>query len=249
MSRLGPVITLAAGAALAAGLGVASISATPAADPTTAAAGDDNVKITEGAGAAEETTAQPSASPPASPSASPPVSPPVSPSAAAGLIGKADYAGRVTGNGALIAVSIRNGKAVAYFCDGRTESWFAGRQSADGVGLTGLVSGKAAVELGGGRARGWVTVGGKKWTFTAPAAVKPSGLYRATALVRGARFKAGWIRVKNPNGGYTTVGAATEGGNPVPVPELDPDQPTAPLTVGGTTVRPEGVDGFIEEMP
>jgi hypothetical protein len=230
MSRLGPVITLAAGAVLAAGLGVASITATPAADTTAAA--DNNNNAAE-APAVEESAAQPAPSPTKSEEK---------------RIEKADYAGRVKGNGALIAVSIRDGKAVGYFCDGRTEAWFKGSQSADQVDLKGLAAGKITAALGGGQAKGWVSLGGKKWSFVAPTVVKPSGLYRATALVRGATFKAGWIKVKNPDGGYTTVGAATEAGRPVKVPELNGDQPTAPLNVNGTTVYPKDVDGFIEEM-
>ncbi|RVX44595.1 hypothetical protein EDD27_7338 [Nonomuraea polychroma] len=230
MSRLGPVITLAAGAVLAGGLGVASIIATPAAN-TTAAAPENNPAAQ--APAAEENTAQPSPSPTQSEEK---------------RIEKADYAGRVKGNGALIAISIRDGKAVGYFCDGRTEAWFKGGQSADGVSLKGVGGGQLTAELGDGQAKGRVSVAGKQWSFAAPTAVKPSGLYRATALVRGAQFRAGWIRVKNPNGGYTTVGAASEGGSPVPVPELNGDQPTAPLTVGDTTIYPKDVDGFIEEM-
>ncbi|MGI5287022.1 hypothetical protein ACQEVF_27290 [Nonomuraea polychroma] len=230
MSRLGPVITLAAGAVLAAGLGVASITATPAANTTTAA--PDNDAAAE-APAAEENTAQPSPSPAQSEEK---------------RIEKADYAGRVKGNGALIAISIRDGKAIGYFCDGRTEVWFKGGQSADDVSLKGVGGGKLTAELGDGQAEGRVSVAGRQWSFVAPTAVKPSGLYRATALVRGAQFRAGWIRVKNPNGGYTTVGAASEGGSPVPVPELNGDQPTAALTVGDTTIYPKDVDGFIEEM-
>ncbi|WP_188192468.1 hypothetical protein [Nonomuraea sp. SYSU D8015] len=231
MSRLGPVITLAAGAVLAAGLGVASIIATPAADPTTAAA--DNGNDAAEAPATEENSAQPSPSPTKSEER---------------RIEKADYAGRVKGNGALIAVSIRDGKAIGYFCDGRTEAWFKGSQSADQVNLKGLAAGTITARLGDGQAKGSVSLGGKKWSFVAPTVVKPSGLYRATAIVRGATYKAGWIRVKNPNGGYTTVGAATQNGTQVPVPELNDAQPTAPLTVDGTTLQPEDVDGFIEEM-
>ncbi|TMR95527.1 hypothetical protein [Nonomuraea basaltis] len=229
MSRLGPVITLAAGAVLAAGLGVASVTATPAAN--TSAAADNNTAAE--APAVEETTAQPSASPTKS---------------EVKRVEKADYAGRVKGNGALIAISIRDGKAIGYFCDGRTEAWFKGSESAGEVNLKGLAAGKITAALGGGQAKGWVSLGGKKWSFVAPTAVKPSGLYRASAIVRGATFKAGWIRVKNPNGGYTQVGAAKVGDEPVAIPELDAEQPTAPVTVDGTTVYPKDVDGFIEEM-
>ena len=40
---------------------------------------------------------------------------------------RADFAGRVKGNRGLIAVSVRNGKAVGYFCDGKIEAWFKGK--------------------------------------------------------------------------------------------------------------------------
>ncbi|MFB4270107.1 hypothetical protein [Nonomuraea sp. GTA35] len=228
MSRLGPVITLAAGAVLALGLGVASTIATPAAEETAAGTAAE-------APPAEENTAAPSPSPSQT---------------AAKKIAKADYGGRVKGNGALIAISIRNGKAIGYFCDGKTEAWFKGSESDGELQLKGVANAgsKVTAELGGGRAEGWVAVGGKKWDFTAPTVVKPSGLYRATGIVRGARLRAGWIMIKNPNGGYYQVGAAFAGEEQLDIPQLDSEQPTAPVTVDGTTVNPEDVDGFIEEM-
>jgi hypothetical protein len=79
--------------------------------------------------------------------------------------------------------------------------------------------------------------------------VKPSGLYRATALVRGAKLRAGWILVKNPGGGYYQVGTAFVGEEQFDIPQLNADQPTTPVTVDATTVYPKDVDGFIEEMP
>jgi hypothetical protein len=54
--------------------------------------------------------------------------------------------------------------------------------------------------------------------------------------------------IKNPNGGYYQVGAAFAGEEQLDIPQLDSEQPTAPVTVDGTTVNPEDVDGFIEEM-
>ncbi|MEV4553178.1 hypothetical protein [Nonomuraea wenchangensis] len=238
MSRLGPVITLVAGAVLAAGLGVASVNATPAAN--TAAPTVENTVPDEEQPTEEQTTEEP-----AQESAQPVPTPERTEEK---KIAKADYGGRVTGNGGLIAISIRNGKAVGYFCDGRAEAWFKGTQSGDSVSLTGVRTGKVTADLGSGRATGQLSLGGKKWSFVAQAVRKPSGLYRATALVRGAQYRAGWIRIKNPDGGYTSVGAATSNDSPVPVPTLNPDQPTAPLTVDGTTVHPKDVDGFIEEM-
>ncbi|MEV4077917.1 hypothetical protein ACGFJC_45100 [Nonomuraea fuscirosea] len=237
MSRLGPVITLAAGAVLAVGLGVASITATPAAENAAA----DNVASSPSAdeGAQEGTGADASAAPSPSPTRTEPKK-----------IAKADYGGRVKGNGALIAISIRNGKAVAYFCDGRSEAWFKGTESSGELALSGVASAKSKVtaELGGGRAKGWVSVAGKRWNFTAPTVVKPSGLYRATAIVRGAKFRAGWIVIKDANGRSYQVGAAFAGEEQYDVPQLDSEQPTAPVTVEDTTVYPKDVDGFIEEM-
>ncbi|MEU6792818.1 hypothetical protein ABZ907_14065 [Nonomuraea wenchangensis] len=241
MSRLGPVITLVAGAVLAAGLGVASVNATPAAN-TAAPTVENTVEntIPDTVPDEEQTAEEPAQE--AQPTPTPERT-------EEKKIAKADYGGRVTGNGGLIAISIRNGKAVGYFCDGRAEAWFKGTQSGDSVSLTGVKAGKVTADLAGGRATGRLALGGKKWSFVAQAVRKPSGLYRATALVRGAQYRAGWIRIKNPDGSYTSVGAATSDDSLVPVPTLNPDQPTAPLTVDGTTVYPKDVDGFIEEMP
>ncbi|MEV4171551.1 hypothetical protein [Nonomuraea sp. NPDC049709] len=233
MSRLGPFITLAAGAVLAVGLGVASITATPAAENPAANTAAEAPSVEEG------TTEQNSAAPSPSPTRT-----------EAQKIAKADYGGRVKGNGALIAISIRNGKAVGYFCDGRTEAWFKGDESAGTLQLKGVANAgsKISAALGGGQAKGSVSVGGKKWSFVAPTVVKPSGLYRATAVVRGAKLRVGWIMIKNPNGGYYQVGAAFAGEEQLDIPQLDSEQPTAPVTVDDTTVYPEDVDGFIEEM-
>lgn len=234
MSRLGPFITLTAGAVLAAGLGVASVTAAPAADDPT---------DTVAAGSPTEAAAAPS--PSVSSSASPSASP--APTEAT-KIPKADYGGYVKGNGGLIAISVRDGKAVGYFCDGRSEAWFKGGEAGGKAVLKGPGTARLTATLGGGRARGSLTVGGGRWTFTAPAVVRPSGLYRATAQVRGARLRAGWIRVPRPGGGYDQVGAAFLGQDQVQIPRLDAGRPTTPVTVAGTTVLPQDVDAFIEEM-
>ncbi|MEO3805764.1 hypothetical protein [Nonomuraea sp. B1E8] len=242
MSRLGPVITLAAGAVLAAGLGVASINAAPTAGNTAANTAAEAPSAEETTPARENTTeSPPAATNTAQPSPSPSRTEPEK-------ITRADYGGRVKGNGGLIAISIRNGKAIGYFCDGRTEAWFKGKESAGELSLTGFGSAKVTAALGGGKARGTVALGGEKWSFVAPTVVKPSGLYRATAIVRGAKLRAGWIVLKNPQGGFTQVGAAVLGEEQLDIPRLDGERPTTPLTVDDTTVYPKDVDGFIEEM-
>lgn len=220
MSRLGPVITLAAGAVLAAGLGVASVVATPTSNTNEYAT-------------AETTT---SAAPPAPTKAKPKTIP------------KADYAGYVKGNGGLIAVSVRNGKAIGYFCDGRTEAWFKGTEADGKITLAGFGEAKAKATLGGGKAKGWLAVSGHRWDFSAATVVKPSGLYRATAFVRGAKLRAGWIVLAKPRGGFYQVGAAFEGDKQITITNVNDERPTDPVTLDQTRLYPKDVDGFIQEM-
>ncbi|MEO3872680.1 hypothetical protein ABGB18_28030 [Nonomuraea sp. B12E4] len=255
MSRLGPVITLTAGAVLALGLGVASITAAPAANDTAANTAAEapapEETITE-APPREETTAAESPAPEESTAAESPApegtAAPAPEQTAPKKIARADYGGRVKGNGGLIAISIRDGKAIGYFCDGRTEAWFKGKESAGELDLTGFGEARITATLGGGQAKGRLAIGGKKWSFAAPTVVKPSGLYRATAMVRGARLRAGWIVLKNPQGGFTQVGAAFVDEEQLNVPELDSDRPTSPVTLDEATLYPKDVDGFIQEM-
>lgn len=240
MSRLGPVITLTAGAVLAVGLGVASVTATPAAN-TTAAATSNEPPATETAAAAEP-SAEPSVAPPA-------VATPEPTETAAKTIDKADYGGYVRGNGGLIAISTRDGKTIGYFCDGKTEAWFKGNEKDGKITLKGFGAAAVGGTLGGGKATGWMKVGGKKWTFSAAAVVKPSGLYRATAQVRGAKIRAGWIVLKQPQGGFRQVGAAFADEKQLQIPELNSYQPTSPVPLDDdTTLYPKDVDGFIQEM-
>ncbi|WP_327089570.1 hypothetical protein OIE66_02800 [Nonomuraea sp. NBC_01738] len=219
MSRLGPVITLAAGVVLAAGLGVASITAAPAAEQTAAI-----------------TTSAPAPTDAPEPTASATKSTPLA------VIERADYATRL-GNGALLAISIRDGKAIAYFCDGRTEAWFKGKAAAGEVSAKGFGDATVTARLGGGKAAGTLKLSGKSWKFAAPVVKKPSGLYRATALVRGARIKASWIVLRRPDGnGFYQVGLAFEDESAVAVPPLDPAAPTTPVTLGDATLYPQEVE-------
>jgi hypothetical protein len=152
---------------------------------------------------------------------------------------KADYAGRVTGNGGLIALSIRNGKAVGYFCDGKIEAWMKGKAADGKVTLSGRGNASLTAQLAGGRASGTLGFGGRKWSFKAPTVKKPSGLYRATALVRGADVRAGWIYLDDGTRvGLTLVGDEVAD---VPIPE-----PGENAVVNGVEVDPQDVDEFIE---
>ncbi|SES30098.1 serine/threonine protein kinase [Streptomyces sp. yr375] len=149
----------------------------------------------------------------------------------------ADYAGRTADDAAAIAVSVRDGRAIAYFCDGHTrESWLKGDVRGDGtLKLTGKNGAKLDGTLRDGkRIDGTVDVGGGHHAFTADRATKPSGLWRATATVRSAKIDAGWIVLKDG----TQVGIVTRDGEPSPAPRIDPA--TGAVTVDGQqlTARP-----------
>lgn len=149
----------------------------------------------------------------------------------------ADYAGRTDDDAAAIAVSVRGGRAIAYFCDGRTqESWLKGDVADDGaLRLTGSHGAKLEGTFEDGRAiAGTVEVSGVRHAFTADRAKKPSGLWRATATVRSAKIDGGWIVLKDGS----QVGVVTRDGEPSPAPRIEPE--TGAVTVDGQrlTARP-----------
>jgi hypothetical protein len=175
MKSMTPLITLLTGAALGAVLLVASMLATP----TAAAPYHPTATKTPAAGV----TAPPS-----------PAAPTPTASAVADAPARADYAGEVRGGGASVAISIHGSQAIAYLCNGSViEAWLTG--TAAGGHLT--MSGKNRAHLTAAykhkRAAGHVIVHGVRYTFSVPVVHKPSGLYRAIAIVRGAKIKAGWI--------------------------------------------------------
>ncbi|MFD8215361.1 hypothetical protein ACFV2U_16890 [Streptomyces sp. NPDC059697] len=214
MKRPGPLLTLLAGLLLA--VFMLTLNATT------------GTKNASSSYQEASPSATPQASPPAT-STSPPSSPPP-PSKSAQP--NADYAGRTDDNSSAVAVSLRGGKAIAYFCDGRSkESWLKGDVKDDG---TMKLTGKHGAELNGtlnGRSiRGTVDLGGQRYAFTADKAVKPSGLYRATATVRGAKLDGGWIVLP----GGKQVGILDRDGKPAAAPAIDPE--TGTVTVDGQTL-------------
>ncbi len=180
----------------------------------------------------EDTARQRAANPPPPPSESP--SPSLSPVPVARV--NASYAGRVAGGGATLALTTRDGKAIAYLCDGkRVEAWLQGT-AVDG---TLALAGRGATLAGtftAGQAAGTVTVGGRRWTFSAPVATAPAGLYRATAMVRGANLVGGWIVLVDG----TQVGIVSTDDVPTAAPRLDPA--TGSATVDGTQLTAKPVD-------
>ncbi len=189
------------------------------------------------------TTGEPGPSsyrPPASPTASPPPSPPPaqtpSPTPTPRPTAQKEYAGRTADDVASVAISLRGDKAIAYYCDGRTqEACMRGPVAADGfMVLTGKGGAKLEGALKAEKVTGTVEIQGSTRSFTAAKAVKPSGLYRATAEVRGAEIDAGWIITQDGR----QVGIVKRNGEPSSAPPIDPA--TGAVTVDGAelTARP-----------
>ncbi|MDQ0953582.1 major membrane immunogen (membrane-anchored lipoprotein) [Streptomyces phaeochromogenes] len=212
MKRSGPLFTLLAGLLLA--LFMLSLNATSGTRSTSTGS--------ESSGDVVSASPTPTASPPSG-------KPSPSPSPSKTAVPNADYAGRTDDDSSAVAVTLRDGKAVAYFCDGRDqESWLKGDVEADGsMRLTGQNGNVLTGELKGKRIRGTVDMGQREYGFTADKALKPSGLYRATATVRGAEVDGGWIVL--PSG--RQVGILNRAGKPGPAPRIDPE--TGAVTVDG----------------
>jgi len=151
------------------------------------------------------------------------------------------YAGRVKGGGPLLAISVRNGTAIAYLCDGKLEAWLKGKAEDGRITLTGTDA-RLSGTINEDRARGSVTVGKRTWEFHAPTAKPSSGIWKATAKVRGARVEAGWVVLDDGSqsgmfrrdgaGGATaprldtTTGTATIDGQQIVVTATNPDTGT-----------------------
>lgn len=220
MKRLTPLLTLLAGTGMAAVLLTMSAQAAtpkPPPNPDVQAAASAAPPGTPEPGAEGLDADQPDAAPPAAPTA-PAAQPADTPSATAPAKQTANWTGRLD-NGATIAITAQDGKAVAYVCDGRKlEIWLRGTAADGKLNLTGPDDATLTGTFGSGKAAGELVVGDRTWTFTAKAVAKPAPvLYRASAQVRNAGVDGGWIVL--PDG--TQIGIVTWNGTPVPAPPLD----------------------------
>jgi hypothetical protein len=180
MKRNTPLITLLTGAALGVVLLIASMLATPAKAPAGYTA------TATPAPASTAATVPPSASP--TPTATALVTAPA----------KADYAGEVQGGGASVAISIHDGQAIAYVCNGSViEAWYKGTAVGGVLIMTGKNNAHLSAIYDFGKATGDILAHGTDYSFQVGVVHKPSGLYQATAVVRGATIKAGWIVLPN----------------------------------------------------
>ena len=228
MRRNTPLITLLTGAALGVILLIASMLSTPSKAPTGYTAGATPPPASSAA------TQPSSASATATPS-------PASASATAPAVvtapDKADYAGRVQGGGASVAISIHDGQAIAYVCNGSAvEAWYKGTAANGVLIMTGKNNAHLSAIYDFGKVTGDVLAHGADYRFTVGVVHKPSGLYQATAVVRGATVKAGWIVLSNGSKvGSLESDAHAAAPSATPAPDLD----VAPGTAqDGDTVLP-----------
>lgn len=234
----GPLITLAAGLVLAVVLGALSANAATDEADRRAAAADQAVAV-------EPTPTPVEPAPAAAESAEPeqssgPEQPPATTAAPPEKF-RAAYAGQIKGGAGSIAIAIRDGGAVAYLCDGkRLEAWLLGTASGGQLNLSGPKNASLTGSYDKDSAAGSVTAGGRTWKLDVPVAKKPSGLYRSTAQVRGARVVAGWIVLP----GGDQVGMVNTGGVETPAPPLDLNSTSA--TVNGVAMTAAPIDGTSE---
>ena len=235
MKRNTPLITLLTGAALGVVLLIASMLSTPSKAPAGYAA-----TATPTAAAAASSTPAPAST--AAPSA-PAASPTTTASAYASAPAQANYAGRVQGGGASVAISIHGSQAIAYVCNGSTvEAWLKGTAADGKLVMTGKNHARLTVAYTSRRLAGDVVAHDTHYSFAVHTVNKPSGLYEATAVVRGATIKAGWIVLANG----TQVGSMMPNSNAAnPVSQAAPKLNVSSLTAQyeGTTLTATPIDG------
>jgi hypothetical protein len=213
--RIGPLVTLAAVAALGAGLWLMNVSqetadappAKPVAQSTTTAA-------------------------PAPPPAPPPVAFPA----------KADYVGKIPTAAGVITLDITvNGpKAVAYACDGNTvEVWLKGSATNGALSLASKdKASRLEGRLQGATVVGTLWIGEKKWDFTTAPAEPPAGLY----VSENNGVRNSWI--VDGNGAVTGVQRQADGST-APAPALSTDGTAVVGGQTVTATRVDGADDAI----
>ncbi|MEU4160085.1 serine/threonine-protein kinase [Actinoplanes sp. NPDC026670] len=154
-------------------------------------------------------------------------------------------AGKVDDGAGTLAISIRDGQAIAYICDGdRLEAWLKGTAKNGLLSLTGKNNTKISGLFDARRAAGEVTFEGKAHRFEIGVVRKPSGLYRLSSQVGGAKVNGSWIVL--PDG--RQVGVLLRGETPGPAPVLDLTGRSTTIdgatVTGATTIDVDTGEGF-----
>jgi len=176
------------------------------------------------------------AAPPASPAPAPAKAAPAPAKGAPAVTEKA-YTGRSAGNEVTVAIAVKDGKGVAYVCDGKkVEAWMEGALALDKLTLQGKTSSLTAT-VDEKATLGSVTVNGTEWPFAAKGVAAPAGLYQGRGILKGVAARVGWI--VEDNGNVTGV-SDVNGGEPAP-----PINGAAPasITVDGNTLTVTAVGG------
>jgi hypothetical protein len=215
MKIRGPMVTLAAVAALGVGIWVVNVSKEEPAP--------------SGKPVAEATTTTATTPAPA------PATPPAPPAAA--FPSKADYVGKIpTANGTItLDIAIEGDKAIAYACDGNSiESWLRGSATNGALSLASKdKTGRLEGRLEGNVVVGTLWIGEKKWDFKADPAQPPAGLY----VYDNAGVRNSWII--DGEGGVTGVQRRPDGST-APAPGLSIDRTAV---VDGQSIVATRVEG------
>jgi hypothetical protein len=226
MKKYAPLATLVAVVLLGAGFLVVNILGNP-----------DNQK-TQATG--RTTSAGPVVAGPTAPAPAAEPTPQPPPEPAAPVVAEKAYTGRSSGNEVTVAVAVKDGRAVAYVCDGKKiEAWMEGSLKGGTLSLTGKTSNIAGT-VDDKATFGTVVIDGKEWPFSAKGVVAPAGLYEGRGTLAGVATRVGWI--VDGNGKVTGVMSAVGGGNARPAPALDPSAPAATV-VDGTPIAVTAIDG------
>jgi hypothetical protein len=151
------------------------------------------------------------------------------------------YTGRSAGDEVTVAVAVKDGRAVAYVCDGEEiEAWLEGTLTGGELSLQGRDGNALTGTLEDGAAFGRVTADGKEWPFSASAVEAPAGLYEGRANIRGVATRIGWI--VEGDGEVTGLAQAEGSARPAPAPAFDPGDPGA-TRIEGVAVTVAAVGG------
>jgi hypothetical protein len=163
---------------------------------------------------------------------------PAAPPPAAPVVAEKAYTGRSAGNEVTVAIAVKDGRAVAYVCDGRkVEAWMEGTLAGEQLSLQGTTSSLSAT-VSDRATLGSITVDGTEWPFAAKGVAAPAGLYEGRGTLRGVAARVGWIVEDDGN----VTGLANLAGRIRPAPVIDPAAPRA-ITVDGNTVTVTPVGG------
>jgi hypothetical protein len=227
----GPLVTLLSAVMVGAGLLTANALTDPARTRAEVPASAATTATAAPAAATTSTTAPPSTTTTSTSATTTTAA--VTTTAPAAYPSEAIYVGRDATRRISVAVAVRDGKAAAYVCDGKSlESW-----------LTGTVSGATAMLTAGGDRlvaeldADWLTVSGtvrgRAVHIRAKLASEPAGLYRLSGT-NGTTI--GWI--VQPDG--SQVGLETQRDRVASAPVYVPGQP---VMVDGQAAYPKEVSG------